>query len=56
MDMSMAPFCHHPEVLAKQKAAGDLPVGYGINRAIREFCGEDLRHRDQAQGGQQDVQ
>ena len=37
MDMDMDPYCVHPKVLKEH------PHGYGINHAIKETCGTDLK-------------
>ena len=37
MDMDMDPYCVHPKVLMKH------PYGFGINGAIKETCGADLK-------------
>jgi hypothetical protein len=48
MDMDMSPFCVHPEVLKFFR--------YGVNltKAVAEFCGEDLKLREERKEGEQD--
>ena len=40
MDMAMEPFCAHPSVLVYHR------YGVNLNKAISDFCGTDLRLRE----------
>jgi predicted metal-binding protein len=40
MDMDMDPFCTHSEVTKYHR------YGLNLNKAISEFCGEDLKLRE----------
>jgi hypothetical protein len=39
MDMDLEPFCVHPKVREENY------WGLGLNSAIRDFCGQDLKLR-----------
>lgn len=41
MDMEMNPFCVHREVTKK------YPYGLNINNAIKDYCGKDLKLREE---------
>jgi predicted metal-binding protein len=40
MDMEMDPFCTHPEVARYHR------WGLNLNKAVSEFCGENLKLRE----------
>lgn len=42
MDMEMEPYCAHPKVTASSR----FGYGMGINSAIQQFCGPDLKLRE----------
>jgi predicted metal-binding protein len=41
MDLDMDPFCTHPKVLEIHR------YGVNLNKAISNFCGEDLNLREE---------